>query len=158
MFGFIKNLAKKSDNNFYLELKDNEEKKPSQEAKSAPEEKPAQPVAVQPTPATVPTATSNGKPTKKEDAAPAKSAKVKAAKGAKGAKAAQVEKKVEVVKPMDPAELAAAAVARKPEKSGDNNFATKYLLTPSTNGRRRPGANMNAFLEMARTVKTPVQK
>ncbi|BAZ42962.1 hypothetical protein NIES4101_89330 [Calothrix sp. NIES-4101] len=159
MFGFIKNLTKKSDNNFYLELKDNEEKKPSQEAKSAPEEKPAQPAAVQSAPvkeeapATVPTATSNGKVSKA--ATPAKSAKVKAQKGTK---APQVEKKVEVAKPMDPAELAAAAVAKKPEKSGEKNFATKYLLTPNTNGRRRPGANMNAFLEMARTVKTPIQK
>jgi len=35
------------------------------------------------------------------------------------------------------------------------NFATKYLI--STNSpRRRPGVNMNVFLDMARQVKTSV--
>ncbi|MFM7408616.1 MAG: hypothetical protein ACKO3K_18655 [Cuspidothrix sp.] len=34
------------------------------------------------------------------------------------------------------------------------NFATKYLI-PSNSPRRRPGVNMNTFLDMARQVKTP---
>jgi hypothetical protein len=36
----------------------------------------------------------------------------------------------------------------------ETNFATKYLI-PTNNPRRRPGVNMNAFLDMARQVKTP---
>ncbi|WP_257237171.1 hypothetical protein [Nostoc sp. 'Peltigera malacea cyanobiont' DB3992] len=36
-------------------------------------------------------------------------------------------------------------------------FAPKYLAPSaiSSNGRRRPGANMSAYLDMARQVKTP---
>ena len=38
------------------------------------------------------------------------------------------------------------------------NFATDYLIKPSsTSGRRRPGANMNMFLDMARQAKKPVK-
>jgi hypothetical protein len=36
----------------------------------------------------------------------------------------------------------------------ETNFATKYLI-PTNNPRRRPGANMNSFLDMARQIKTP---
>ncbi|MBW4442884.1 MAG: hypothetical protein KME10_16930 [Plectolyngbya sp. WJT66-NPBG17] len=35
------------------------------------------------------------------------------------------------------------------------SFATEYLAPKPTNTRRRPGANMGSFLEMAKTVKTP---
>jgi len=34
------------------------------------------------------------------------------------------------------------------------SFASEYLVPKPTNSRRRPGANMGAFLEMAKTVKT----
>ncbi|MBD2137186.1 hypothetical protein H6F32_06215 [Anabaena sp. FACHB-1237] len=37
----------------------------------------------------------------------------------------------------------------------ETNFATKYLIWPSSGERRRPGANMNSFLDMAREVKLP---
>ncbi len=36
----------------------------------------------------------------------------------------------------------------------ETNFATKYLI-PTNSPRRRPGVNMNIFLDMARQVKTP---
>ena len=36
----------------------------------------------------------------------------------------------------------------------ETNFATKYLI-PTNSPRRRPGVNMNVFLDMARQVKTP---
>jgi hypothetical protein len=36
------------------------------------------------------------------------------------------------------------------------NFATDYLIKPSSiSGRRRPGANMKGFLELARQVEKP---
>jgi hypothetical protein len=147
MFGFIKNLVKKSDKSFYLELKDDEGTKPAEASNGS---KPAAlvpaPVAEAPAPTTV---NSNGKATKKEIATAAKAAKIQAAKE---------EKKVETARVLDAAEIVAAAVAKKPEVATEKNFATKYLLTNGSNSRRRPGANMNAFLEMARTAKTPMQK
>ncbi len=46
-----------------------------------------------------------------------------------------------------------AASANTPTET---TFAPKYLApSASTNGRRRPGPNMNTFLDMARQVKTP---
>jgi hypothetical protein len=48
---------------------------------------------------------------------------------------------------------ASAASANTP---AETTFAPKYLApSASTNGRRRPGPNMNTFLDMARQVKTP---
>ncbi len=153
MFGFIKNLAKKSDKNFYLELKDDEASKPSETSNGA------KPPAVEPTPvaeASTPPASSNGKST-------AKTVKIQAAKGEKKAeiaktKAAKGEKKAETPKVLDPSEIVAAAVSKKPEVPTEKNFATKYLLANGSSSRRRPGPNMNGFLEMARTAKTPTQK
>ena len=46
----------------------------------------------------------------------------------------------------------AAAVAPKPEASVE--FATKYLVPTSSGNRRRPGANMNSYLDMARDMKS----
>ncbi len=53
-------------------------------------------------------------------------------------------------------EKAAAAKVLK-EQPTETTFAPKYLApsTTSTNGRRRPGANMSAYLDMARQIKTP---
>ncbi len=47
---------------------------------------------------------------------------------------------------------APVAVASKPEASVE--FATKYLVPTSNGSRRRPGANMNSYLDMARGMKT----
>jgi hypothetical protein len=146
MFGFIKNLAKKSDKSFYLELKDDEGTKSAEASNGSKPAVVTAPVAEAPAPTTV---ASNGKATKKEIATAAKAAKVQAAKE---------EKKAEVAKVQDVAEILAAAVAKKPEVATEKNFATKYLLSNGSSSRRRPGANMNAFLEMARTAKTPMQK
>jgi hypothetical protein len=63
-----------------------------------------------------------------------------------------------------PAVAAAPAPAPKPEKPAkaeptpvptETNFATKYLIptAANSNGRRRPGANMGSFLDMAKEVK-----
>jgi hypothetical protein len=72
--------------------------------------------------------------------APATVTKAKPAKATKAepAKAAKVE-----------------PAAAKPAAPAETNFATKYLIPTSSGGRRRPGANMNSFLDMARQVKVP---
>lgn len=68
-------------------------------------------------------------------------AKAKSAKETAKAKTTKVEPvKVEPVKPPVPTET---------------TFAPKYLIPSSSNGRRRPGANMSSYLDMARQVKTP---
>ncbi|BDI17155.1 hypothetical protein ANSO36C_29570 [Nostoc cf. commune SO-36] len=59
------------------------------------------------------------------------------------------------VEPGKNAKAAAAKVLKEEPK--ETTFAPKYLApsTTSSNGRRRPGANMSAYLEMARQIKTP---
>ena len=55
------------------------------------------------------------------------------------------------------APVAAKATKAEPVKISvptETNFATKYLI-PKNTPRRRPGVNMNSFLEMASQVKTP---
>jgi hypothetical protein len=51
-----------------------------------------------------------------------------------------------------PKSVAQAVVAAQPPK--EVNFATKYLISPDQNSRRRPGPSMNYFLDMAKQVKS----
>jgi hypothetical protein len=77
------------------------------------------------------------KPAAKAEPATAKPAPAKVAKeSAKPAKATKAE----------PA---------KPAAPTETTFAPKYLIPSSSNSRRRPGANMNTYLDMARQVKVP---
>lgn len=158
MFGFIKNLfggimaffggifggskkskadeavapkAKKGSNGFYMELSD---AKPAEPAKSKPVAQAAPVQADAPKPEAVPAA-----------AAPAPKAQ--------SAKKAKSEPKPEPAK--EPAPVAANTNGKvKSQPKPVVNFATDYLIsTASSNGRRRPGANMSSFLEMARQMK-----
>ncbi len=101
-------------------------------------------VKVEPAPAPAPAPAPVAQAAKdKKPAAKSKQAKAKEAAAA----APQPE-------PARPAAPAAAANGQA-QTPAIKNFAPDYLLTlTSTNGRRRPGANMNSFLEMARQVKT----
>ncbi|WP_028082073.1 hypothetical protein [Dolichospermum circinale] len=59
--------------------------------------------------------------------------------------------------PAAAAPIAPVAAKAEPVKISvptETNFATKYLI-PQNTPRRRPGVNMNSFLDMARQVKTP---
>jgi hypothetical protein len=58
-------------------------------------------------------------------------------------------------KPAKKPEPVAAAKALNLPEPKVTNFATDYLLPNSSNGRRRPGANMASYLDLARQVKTP---
>ncbi|MDY6901667.1 MAG: hypothetical protein SWZ49_26845 [Cyanobacteriota bacterium] len=51
-----------------------------------------------------------------------------------------------------------AVTTDKPEDNKETLFAPKYLIPKNDNMRRRPGANMSSFLDMASQVKTPVNK
>ncbi len=52
----------------------------------------------------------------------------------------------------------AVSDAVKPEDDKETLFAPKYLIPTNDGMRRRPGANMNSFLDMAGKVKAPVKK
>ncbi|NET73387.1 MAG: hypothetical protein F6K62_21360 [Sphaerospermopsis sp. SIO1G2] len=70
--------------------------------------------------------------------------------------------KVETAEPVaatkvEPAKATKAKVAEPTpaEPTKETTFAPKYLIPQATNVRRRPGANMNSFLDMASQVKAP---
>ena len=173
--------GKKKGNGYYLELKEEAETTPVAAAKAAAEKVAAvaksaadkvtelteseadkavaetngakqslAPVAAAPE-------TSNGA---KDVKKPSRKTSIKSAKKAKAE--AKPEPTVELVQTaegvtVEVKEDKAPAVAAKAQPT-ETTFAPKYLIPTSTNGRRRPGANMNSFLEMARQVKTPANK
>lgn len=88
-------------------------------------------------------ATANNQPAKTEATANNSAGKVELVQTAEGVKA-------------EPAKQTKASVAKaNTQTTTETTFAPKYLVPTSTNGRRRPGPNMNTFLDMARQVKTP---
>ncbi len=131
---FKRFFGKKNDG-FYLQAED--DKAPEKSAAKSPAK--SEPVA---TPA--PTAVAA------VETAPVAKADKKAAKADK--KAAKADKK-----PAKQAEVPApVVVASAPAAPAITNFATDYLIKPSSSSSRRlPGANMNGFLELARQVKKP---
>ena len=87
-------------------------------------------------------ATAKNQPAKTEATANNQAAKVELVQTAEGVKAEPAKSK----------KVSAASANTQTETT----FAPKYLApSASTNGRRRPGPNMNTFLDMARQVKTP---
>jgi hypothetical protein len=94
---------------------------------------------------------SQSAPVSKPAATATKPVAVASAPAATKTKAAKAEKSNngKVVTPQP-------VVATKTSNPADVAFASKYLLSSSTtsNGRRRPGANMSTFLDLASQVKT----
>jgi hypothetical protein len=139
MFGFIKNLiagilgfvtgllpGKKKGNGYFLELDEAKSIKPLETVKKAA----------------------------KEVASNTQKAAEKVISDSK--------KEVETVPSIAPAssnitKTATPADSKVAKIPTETTFAPKYLAPSATssNGRRRPGANMTSFLEMARNVKTP---
>jgi len=124
----LKNLfGKKSE--YVLEIEENKDTKAAAPAPEPAKSEPAKPEAAAPAPSA-----------KKAKSAPKADKKAKAApKADKKAKAAPKAAAPQPVK-------AAPAPAKAPEPVG--NFSTEYLM-PRTGPRRRPGANMKSFLDMA---------
>jgi hypothetical protein len=133
---FKKFFGKKNDG-FYLQVED-DKAAPKSEAKA---KAPAKPESVS-TPAPAVAVAAAATPV----AAAAKADKKAAKTDKKSAKKAEAPKVV----------TAPVAVAA-PAAPAITNFATDYLIKPSSiSSRRLPGANMNGFLELARQVKKPV--
>ncbi|MBW4669255.1 MAG: hypothetical protein KME60_17995 [Cyanomargarita calcarea GSE-NOS-MK-12-04C] len=92
---------------------------------------------------------------KESDVKSAKTAKPKTAKAAK-VESAQNGKVAKPEAPIAEPVKATPMASVKPTTPVEATFAPKYLSPgANSNGRRRPGANMSSFLEMARQVKTP---
>ncbi len=123
---FKKFFGKKNDG-FYVQLEDDD-------AKSTPAAK--APTKAAPASAPAPTVTA---PTAAVAAAPA----------------AKTEKKSAKTVATPKVDTAPAPVAAAPAPV-ITNFATDYLIKPSSNsGRRRPGANMRQFVDLARQMDKP---
>lgn len=174
MFGFIKNIlsSDKSDSTapkakkqkgYFLELDDaaiaqsnNGSKsaepaktEPAPVAKASPTKAPETVIVIEPA-----TAETKPEPAKAEAVTaapePAKTETKPAKTSIKKAKAAPAPK----AEPTPtPAPAPVAAVQQKSQAEPEKTFAPKYLASTGSNGRRRPGANMSSFLEMARQVK-----
>lgn len=124
---FKRFFGKKNDG-FYLQVED--DKAAPKPAAKAPASAPAKPASVAAPAATVTT-----------PVAPAAKADKKSGKKADGPKVVAAPAPVAVAAPAAPA---------------ITNFATDYLIKPSSiSSRRLPGANMNKFLELARQVEKP---
>jgi hypothetical protein len=141
---------------YFMELDEAEETKPVNGNKPAHAEvakapKPvaaAQPAKAQP--AKTPEPAANAQPAKAQSAktpepaaAASAATKVELVQTAKGVKAEPVKSEP------------APAASTNGQNQTETTFAPKYLVPSSSNSRRRPGPNMNPFLDMARQVKTP---
>lgn len=130
---------RKKSSGYFLELEDAKSVGNSASAASnnpAPA-KPAEPVAVAAEPVAAATPTQpEAAPTKKPSARKAKLA---------------AAEKTELTQPDS---VAANNGLNLPQPTV-TNFATEYLIPKVATPRRRPGANMSNFLDMARQVKTP---
>jgi hypothetical protein len=143
----FKKLFGQKNDGFYMQIDDAPTAKVAANAKPAAT-KVAAPTAVTATPTAAvaaPAAATPLTPAEKKVADAEKAVAKTAAKAEKkSAKKAVDEKKV-------------AAVAPAPALPPITNFATDYLIKPSSDStRRRPGANMSKFLELAREAKIPV--
>ncbi|BAZ52566.1 hypothetical protein NIES4103_52300 [Nostoc sp. NIES-4103] len=152
--GFITGLlpGKKKGGGYYLELDEAKDVKPVEAAKEvAANAKKAVETVVSEAPAPSQPASLNGTKT-----AAATKTKAKTSKNTKPADV-QLVQTAEGLK-VEPGKNAKAAAAKAvKEEPKETTFAPTYLAPTAngSNGRRRPGANMSAYLELARQVKTP---
>ncbi|BAY28710.1 hypothetical protein NIES2107_05420 [Nostoc carneum NIES-2107] len=171
--GLLPGKNKKS-NGYYLELDESKEAKPIAAVKEAAKEvadnaKKAAETVVDNTKKAAETVADNAKKAAETvtSQAPApslngtktaasKSSKKKSAKEPKPADVALVQTAEGLkIEPGKNDKAVSAKVVKEQPK--ETTFAPKYVAAGagSTNGRRRPGANMSVYLDMARQVKTP---
>jgi hypothetical protein len=152
---FSKFFGKKNDG-FYLQLEDDTPKTPPAAKAPAQDAAKSEPVA---TPVAVPAVTtpSAGTAPAAVETGTAEVAKIDKKLAKAEEKAAKMAKKAAAKADSPKVEKTVAPVATPvPAAPAITNFATDYLIKPSSiSGRRRPGANMNQFLELARQVEKP---
>lgn len=129
-----KPAGKKGNSGFYLELDDSKGGAAAQAASPDPAQ-------------TTNGATAEAKPTEAKPAKSSRKEKLAALAEGKQPAATSAPAKAPTAKP---------AVAPTPKPAvfePETEFATKYLVTNGNNSRRRPGANMSPYLDMARKIK-----
>jgi hypothetical protein len=156
--GFITGLlpGKKKSNGYFLEL---DEAKDATKEVASNAKKVADTVASNAKKVTATIASEAPTPSKPDSLNGTKTSAKAKAKSAKNPKPGDVQlvQTAEGLK-VEPGKNGKAASAKViKEQPTETTFAPKYLApsTTSSNGRRRPGANMSAYLELARQVKTP---
>ncbi|RCJ28285.1 hypothetical protein A6S26_12175 [Nostoc sp. ATCC 43529] len=147
ILGFVTGLLpkKKASNGYFLELDEaTSGSRPAPQPPASNGKKAAKSATTEPPVASQPAKSPDAAKTTKV----AEPTKVEASQNGKAPKA-------EPVKAPAP-----AAATKTPATPTETTFAPKYLAPSASgsNGRRRPGANMNAYLELARQVKTPANK
>ncbi|GAB4342830.1 MAG: hypothetical protein OHK0047_35110 [Leptolyngbyaceae cyanobacterium] len=132
-----KPTAKKGNSGFYLELDESKAGAAAQADSPAPAQ-------------TTNGATAEAKATEAQPAKTSRKEKLAAlAEGKQPAAATPAPAQAPTAKP-----AAATTPAPKPATfEPETEFATKYLVTNGSNSRRRPGANMSTYLDMARKMK-----
>lgn len=140
----------KKDGNFFLELKDEpDEPMPKNDSKSVEaSSNGAKPAAAKPKADTVKVKDENNQ-VKEVASNKVKEVDVELIQTAKGVKAIAV--------PVEKKKSQQKAIDKAAEENKETTFAPKYLIPKDNNIRRRPGANMNSFLDMASQVKTPMK-
>ncbi len=150
----FKRLFGKKNDGFYMQVeepttKDPVEKAPAAKAAVTPIPPPAAKVAA---PSVAEVVVSTEPSSDPVESAKAKKTSIKEKKKKKSEKA---DKKT-------PPVVAPIAIDNTPAEPAFTNFATDYLIKPSSSSnRRRPGANMKQFMDMARQVevkKNPGQR
>lgn len=140
----FKNFFGKKNDGFYLQLED-EDASSKPEAKAKAKANPESAPTAAPVVTVVKEAIAVALATKTAPAAAAAKVDNKAATDKQSANKAQTPKVV-----------APAPIVAAPAAPPITNFATDYLIKPSSNSSRRlPGANMRGFLELARQVDKP---
>lgn len=157
VFGFLGGLVNPSKSRYFLELEDAKpagagalpaKAIPAESPKPTPVQTQSQPVAAaKPEPVSQPPAPALAAKTEPE-AASAPKEETKSSK----AKSPKVENFASAEKAPDQAAIANALNLPQPAVA---TFAPNYLTPTATSSRRRPGANMSSYLDMARQVKTP---
>jgi hypothetical protein len=155
--------GKKGNDGFYMAVDENEPSTPTTTVEA--------PAATPATPADAPAKKkglfSFGKP-KAEKTPPAAAAATVVTESkaptateppAKKGKTSVKKSKKEAAAPAAEPVVATPVVAAVVEEPKTVNFATDYLIAPSSiSGRRLPGANMNGFLAMAKQAEKPANK
>jgi hypothetical protein len=141
----FKRLFGKKNDGFYMQADESKAPAPVEKAAAAPTEKKVAAAVPVETPA--PPATEKAEPVAEESP---KATKTSIKDKKKDKKKTKGESKAAT--PAIETELVATVSAAEPTIT---NFATDYLIKPSSiSSRRRPGANMKQFMDMARQVET----
>ncbi len=144
-------IGKKNDG-FYMQIEEPTAQASTEQAAKTVAPSPVEKVAATPVVAPAAKVTENTEP---QAAVPVESDKAKKTAGKDKKTSIKDKKKKKAEKDSPVVAPAPVTVATTTAEPAFTNFATDYLIKPSSNSnRRRPGANMKQFMDMAKQVET----